>query len=529
MTRRTPSGHSAAEIATRKPIKQAISIVKRMTRRETTTGRQRNRELVWERVSAHHPRIAISHHLVAGPDEVPPTSGTPGRRSRAPNDHAAVAVVGKSCAPTVPSLQNGRMQKLLALALLCFASVTAFSAPTPAGDWTEFRGPGGQGLSTAAGLPFEWSAAHNISWKQPVPGAGWSSPVVSRGQVFLTTATMAGSELSAGLHVFCFEATTGRIAWHTEVFATAGLPPQPLHQVNTPACPTPLVDGERLYVYFGHHGAACLDRAGKIIWRNQRLRFDPVPGNGGSPILAGDRLIYVAECATAPFVMALDTLTGKTLWKIPRDLPSKMKFSFGTPLLIAIAGRTQIVIPGPRAVSAFDPTDGREIWSVRYRGDGALAPRPVFAHGLVFVSAGYLRSDLLAIRPDGRGDVTDTHVVWRASKGAPLGPALLALGDELYAVNHAGLATCWDARTGQVHWQEKIGGPHSAAPLAANGRLYFLAESGTTTVLKAGREFAVLATNLLGETAFASPAAIDGALFIRTTHHLYRIGETRPH
>ena len=454
--------------------------------------------------------------------------GTPGRRSRSPNDRAAVGA-GKSCAPTVPCLENVRMQKLLALALLRFASVTAFSAPTPAGDWTEFRGPGGQGLSTAVGLPFEWSAAHNISWKQPVPGAGWSSPVVSRGQVFLTTATMAGGELSAGLHVFCFDAATGRIAWHTEVFATAGLPPQPLHQVNTPACPTPLVDGERLYVYFGHHGAACLDRTGKIIWRNQRLRYDPVPGNGGSPILAGDRLIYVAECATAPFVMALDTLTGKTLWKIPRDLPPKMKFSFGTPLLIAIAGRTQIVIPGPRAVSAFDPLDGREIWSVRYRGDGALAPRPVFAHGLVFVSAGYLRSDLLAIRPDGRGDVTDTHVVWRASKGAPLGPALLALGDELYAVNQAGLATCWDARTGQVHWQEKIGGPHSAAPLAANGRLYFLAESGATTVLKAGREFAVLATNLLDETAFASPAAIDGALFIRTTHHLYRIGETSPH
>ncbi len=418
------------------------------------------------------------------------------------------------------------MQKLLTLALLCLAPLAALGAPPPAADWPEFRGPTGQGLSAAAELPLTWSAEKNTLWKQPVPGAGWSSPVVSRGQIFLTTATLAGSEMSAGLHVVCFETATGLIAWHTEVFATAGVPPPPLHQLNTAACPTPIIDGERLYVYFGHHGAACLDRTGKIMWRNHRLRFDPVPGNGGSPVLAGDRLIYVAECATAPFIMALDKHSGKTLWKVPRVLPSKMKFSFGSPLLIQVAGRSQIVIPGSRSVSAFDPTDGREIWRVRYRGDGALAPRPVFAHGLVFVAAGYVRSDLLAIRPDGHGDVSDTHVAWRASKGAPLAPALLALGDELYAVNNAGLATCWDAQTGHVHWQEKIGGTHSAAPLAANGRLYFLAEDGTTTVLKAGREFAVLATNLLGETAFASPAAIDGALFIRTTHHLYRISET---
>lgn len=418
------------------------------------------------------------------------------------------------------------MKNLLALALLCFATagLRVSAAPAAAAEWTEFRGPTGQGLATASGLPLEWSAEKNIVWQQPVPGSGWSSPVVSRGQLFLTTATMAGGEMSAGLHVFCYAADSGKLAWHTEVFATAGLPPQPMHQLNTPACPTPIVDGDRLYVYFGHHGAACLDLTGKIIWRNQRLRFDPVPGNGGSPVIVGDRLIYVAECATAPFVMALDKHTGKTLWKIPRELPAKMKFSFGTPLAIEVAGRPQLVIPGSHAVSALDPANGQELWQVRYRGDGALAPRPVFAHGLVFVSAGYLRSDLVAIRPDGHGDVTDTHVVWRASKGAPLAPALLPLGDELYAVNNSGLATCWDARTGQVHWQEKIGGPHSASPVAADGRLYFLAEDGTTTVLKAGREFVLLATNRLGEPAFASPAPVDGALFLRTTKHLYRLG-----
>lgn len=394
----------------------------------------------------------------------------------------------------------------------------------PAPDWTEYRGPTGQGVSTAAQLPTEWSAEKNVVWKQPVPGSGWSSPVVSRGRIYLTTATLAGEEPAAGLHVFCFEAETGRVAWHTEVFATAGLPPPPTHQLGSPACPTPIIEGDRLYVYFGHHGAACLDLTGKILWRNPRLLFDPIPPNGGSPILAGDRLVYVAECATAPFVVALDKHTGKTLWRRPHALQAKLKFSFGTPLLIEVAGRPQIVIPGRYAVSALDPADGRELWRVRYRADSALAPRPVFAHGLVFVSAGQLRSDLLAIRPDGSGDVTDTHVAWRASKGAPLAPALVVLSDELYAVNNAGIATCWDARTGRVHWQERIGGPHSASPIAGAGRLYFLAEDGTTRVVPAGREFSLLATNPLGEPAFASPAATEGALFLRTTRHLYRLG-----
>ena len=409
------------------------------------------------------------------------------------------------------------MKRTLALALGVWAAVAA------AQDWPEFRGPTGQGIAADADLPREWSTTKNVVWKQPVPGAGWSSPVVSRGQVFLTTVT-AGGETSPSLSVLCFDVATGKPQWSTEIFTAGGPPPSASHGRSSPAASTPIVEGERVYVYFGHHGTACLDRAGKIIWRNNRLRFDPVPGSGGSPILAGDRLIYVADCATAPFVVALDRHTGKTLWRVPRLLPSKMKFSFGTPLLITAGGREQVVIVGSGAVSAFDSADGREIWRVRYARDSSVGPRPVFAHGLVFVAAGFLRTELLAIRPDGNGDVTDTHVAWRVTKGAPLTPALVAVGEELYGVNDAGLASCWEPKTGKMIWQEKVAGAYAAAPVAADGRIFFLNEDGVTTVVNAGREFDVLATSPLGESALASSAVAEGSFFIRTAEHLWRIG-----
>lgn len=416
---------------------------------------------------------------------------------------------------------------ILAVVFGCCGRVAVVAAtPTALAvqhDWPEFRGATGQGQAEAGALPLEWSATKNVVWKQPVLGTGWSSPVVSRGQIFLTTAT-AGGESSPGLRVLCFDAATGTTQWSTEIFTAGGPPPPVSHGRSSPAASTAVVEGERVYVYFGHHGAACLDRAGKIIWRNARLRFDPVPGSGGSPILAGDRLIYVADCATAPFVVALDKHTGKTLWRVPRPLPPKMKFSFGTPLLIMVGGREQIVIPGSGAVSALDPQDGRELWRVRYARDSSVGPRPVFAHGLVFVAAGFLRTELLAIRPDGQGDVTDTHVAWRITKGAPLTPALVAAGEELYGVNDAGLATCWEPKTGTAIWQEKLAGAYSAAPVAADGRIFFLNEEGVTTVLKAGREFAILATNPLGASALASSAVAGGSLFVRTTEHLHRIG-----
>lgn len=407
--------------------------------------------------------------------------------------------------------------RLVAAAWL-FAAASAWGAE----NWPQYRGATGQGNAVATDLPAEWSTAKNVAWKQPVPGAGWSSPVLDGGRVYLTSgvATAAGD---ATLHVWCFDAATGRIEWNTEIFASVVERPRPGQEKSPLASATPVIDGEFIYVYFAHHGAACLDRAGRVVWRNPRLRFDPGTANAGSPVVVGDRLVYLAEGMIAPSVAALDKHTGKTLWRVPRTLPAKIKFSFGTPLAIAVAGRTQLIVPSDGFVAALDPQDGREIWRVRHSENYAVMSRPVFAHGLLYVSAGYSRGELRAIRPDGEGDVTDTHVVWRTIKGAPITAGLVAVGEELYAVNDAGVVTCWEAATGDVVWQERLPGNYAASPVAADGRIYFQNETGLGTVVRAGRTFEVLASNDLGEPTLASYAFAERAIFIRTAGHLYRI------
>lgn len=407
---------------------------------------------------------------------------------------------------------------LLRIALLN-ASTFTFAATT---DWPEFRGPTGQGISTATGLPTEWSSTKNVSWKIAVPGAGWSSPAISGGQIFLTTGVTNPSG-GVALRALAFDVASGRSLWDTEIFSATEASVQPVHTKNSPASPTALFDGDRLYIHFGHHGTACLDRAGKVLWRNNSLRFDPLHGNGGSPALVGDLLVFNSDGTKEPFVAALNKSTGSLAWKTPRTAKVKQNFSFCTPLVITVNGNTQIITPGSGAVSALDPKDGREIWQARYGNGYSVVPRPVFAHGLLFIATGYNRADLLAIRADGEGDVTDTHITWRTTKGAPLTPSVVVVGDELYAVADSGVASCFDAKTGTVHWQERLEGNYSASPIAAGGLIYFLSEDGIGTVVKAARTFEKIATNKLGERTLASYAVADGALFIRSATHLYRI------
>ena len=248
-------------------------------------------------------------------------------------------------------------------------------------------------------------------------------------------------------------------------------------------------------------------------------------GNGGSPVLAGDKLVFNCDGESDPCVVALDKNSGALVWKTPRNVPVNSTFSFCTPLLITVNGRPQIITPGAGAVMALDPQDGRELWRVRYGQGYSVVPRPVFAHNLLFIATGFNRADLLAIRPDGEGDVTDSHIAWRTTKGAPLTPSVVVVGDELYVVNDAGLASCFDARTGKIHWQERLAGNYSASPLAAGDRIYFQNETGVGTVLAASTTFTKLATNDLRERTLASYAVAENAFFIRTEKHLYRIGQ----
>jgi outer membrane protein assembly factor BamB len=391
-------------------------------------------------------------------------------------------------------------------------------------DWPEFRGPTGQGMAHGGGFPLRWSPTENVIWKQTLPGKGWSSPIVCGGRVFLTSAVPSKDDPGAdqSLQALCLDADTGKVLWQREVFRQNGRTAPRIHTKNSHASPSPVTDGQRLYVHFGHQGTACLDLAGTILWKKADLKYQPVHGNGGSPILVGDALVFSVDGSDQQYLVALEGATGKVRWKTARRTDAFKKFSFGTPLVISVNGQPQIISTGSEVLAGYDPRTGTEIWWLAHDGY-SVVPRAVFGHGLVFVCTGYESPRLLAIRPDGQGDVAKTHVAWTERKAIPLNPSPLLFGDELYLVSDNGIATCLDAKTGRLHWRERLGGTYSASPVFAEGRIYFQSENGKGVVLKAGRQFERLAVNDIGERTLASYAAVDGALFIRTESSLYRI------
>jgi outer membrane protein assembly factor BamB len=391
-------------------------------------------------------------------------------------------------------------------------------------DWPQFRGPTGQGLSTATNVPTEWSTTKNVAWEMDVPGQGWSSPVIAGGRVYLTTAIGAGTG-AVSLHVLCMDAASGKPVWDTDVFRPDPAAALKKHPKNSPASATPIVADGKIYVHFGHLGTAALDLSGKVLWRQTSLKYPPVHGNGGSPVLLGDRLIFNCDGAANPFIVALDAGTGDVKWKTPRNTTAKKNFSFCTPLVIDVEGKTQIISPGSGFVGAYDPADGHEMWRVRYGEGYSVVPRPVFAFGLLFLSSGFDSAVLYAIKPDGAvGDATADHIAWTQKVGAPHTPSTLVVGDELYFISDLGVATCVDARSGELCWTHKFGGGFSASPVFADGHVYFQNEAGKGYVVKAEKTFTLVAENDLEERSLASYAVSYGALFVRTEKHLWRIG-----
>jgi len=387
-------------------------------------------------------------------------------------------------------------------------------------DWPQFRGPTGQGHSTETGLPIEWSESRNIVWKTPVPGRGWSSPVVADGRIWLTTAT---KDKGTSLRALAYDVENGRELINVEVFhlRSADL----TNPKNSHASPTPIVEGDRVYVHFGAQGTAALSTSGEIIWKT-RLPYESQHGNGGSPTLYGDLLIVSCDGSDDAFVAALDKRTGKTRWKASRRQPFDQAYS--TPLIIRVGERDEIVSVGAYRAAAYDPPTGKEIWRVSYADGFSNVPRPVYGHGLVYIATGFQQPSLLAVRADGTGDVTKTHIAWTLRRAAPLTPSPLLVGDELYVVNDGGIATCLDAKSGAPRWIQRLGGgDYSASPVLADARIYFLSESGVATVIAPGKEFRRLATNTLDGDTLASMAIAAGSIFIRTDSHLYRIAEKR--
>lgn len=401
------------------------------------------------------------------------------------------------------------------------------STAATAEDWPAFRGPAGNGISTESSLPPRWDEATNVVWRKEIAGGGWSSPCLSAGKIYLTAAVPVDpakeKESDLSLRAICLDAASGDLLWDEEIFLQSAADAPKIHGKNSHASPTPWVDGDRLFVHFGHMGTACLTKDGKTVWKTQELAYQPVHGNGCSPILVGDLLVFSCDGGKEPFVAALDANTGNLRWKFmrPGDPPPKT-FAFCTPTAITVGGKTQIITPGAGSVSALNPADGTEIWRVKHEGYSVI-PKPVFAHGLVFISTSYDAASILAIKPDGVGDVTETHVVWTAKRGAPHTPSLLVVGDELYAVADRGLLTCFDAKSGEQHYQERIGGNYSSSPVFGDGRIYIQSEEGNGITVKPGKEFVKLDDLGFKERTLSSYGVGGGAIFVRTEKALYRI------
>lgn len=381
-------------------------------------------------------------------------------------------------------------------------------------DWPEFRGPTGQGHSDERGLPLTWSETSNIKWKVPIPGGGWSSPSIQKDRIWLTTATDEGRSL----RVVAVDFATGKITQDVEVFRLKSSPK--LNPKNSYASPTPVLDGDRVYVHFGALGTACLSQSGEIVWKT-RLDYDNGQhGPGGSPVVYDDLLILSCDGMEIQFVVALDKMTGKVKWKKYRQGNQ----AYTTPLVLRLSAGDQVVSPGAFRAVSYDPKTGKEIWEVRY-GDGfSNVPRPVYGNGLVFICTGFQQPSLMAVRVDGRGDVTKSHVAWTVSRGVSLTPSPLLIGDELYMISDNGIASCIDSKTGKPHWQVRLGGNHSASPVYADQRIYFLNEDGESVIISPGQQFNALARNQLNGRTLASMAVSGSSIFIRSDTHLYRIG-----
>jgi outer membrane protein assembly factor BamB len=396
-------------------------------------------------------------------------------------------------------------------------SATMANAQTAgAQEWPQFRGPTGQGHSTATGLVASFSETKNILWKSPVPGLGWSSPVVGAGKVWLTAAT---GDRDVSLRLLAFDLANGHQTINVEVFRVRS--PRDINPKNSWASPTPIVDGDRVFVHFGADGTAAVKTSGEILWKKQ-FPYESQHGAGGSPIVYGDLLIFSCDGSDAAFVVALEKETGKVRWRTNRRSPYDQAYT--TPLVIRVGDRDQLISIGAYRAGAYDPLTGKEIWRVSYRDGFSNVPRPVFGHGLVYIATGFQQPSLLAVKPDGSGDVSKTNVAWTLSRGAPLTPSPLLVGDELFVVNDGGILSCVDARSGTLHWQQRLGGSYSASPVLADGRLFFQSEEGVVSVIAPGKEFRLLTRNTLDGSMLATLAVADGSLFIRTDSFLYRIG-----
>lgn len=422
---------------------------------------------------------------------------------------------------------------------LILPALLILSCEASRASWPEFRGPTGDGHVPApanaelAGLPLRWSETENVRWKTAIPHRGWSTPVVLNDQVWITTATEDGHDFYA----ICVDANSGKVQFNQKLFHSEN--PESLGNgasMNSYATSSSFIEPGRVYVHFGSFGTACLDTTtAKVIWKRDDLLCRHYRGASSSIVSFENLIILTFDGADLQYHVALDKATGATVWKTNRSvawndehIPGQMakdgdlRKAHSTPLIVNASGKIQLLSAGAKAAYGYDPGTGRELWRVQYP-DWSTAPRPVYRDGLAYFVTGLSKRELLAVKTDGEGDITDTGIVWRLRTHVGKYASPLLVDDLIYTAAEESFVSCVDAVSGEVVWTERIGGKFAASPIFADGRLYFFDQQGTTTILKPGRKFELLAQNVLDDGFMASPAASGRALFLRTKTHLYRI------
>jgi len=410
-------------------------------------------------------------------------------------------------------------------------------------EWPEWRGPGGQGISTAKNLPVKWTDSENVAWKTAIPGRGWSSPVIDGKQIWVTTAheTVASPEAAkerlkkntgdqpltlldkVDLHAVCVDRETGAILH--DILLITEKEPQWVHKLNSYASPTPFIDDGFLYCHFGTFGTACVDmRAGKLVWTNTDLHVMHENGPGGSAIVWKDLVIFHLDGSDIQYIAALNKKTGQLAWKTMRSgemrTNPQLKKSYGTPVVTQLNGQDVLISPASDWLYGYEPASGRELWKMSYGMLGfSITPRPVLGHGMLFMSTGFSKPAILGIKLDG----SKPEIAWKFPQGAPTMSSPLLVGDELYFSSDNGLFTCLDAKTGKENYRERLGGNVSSSPIVADGKIYLGNRDGLMYVIQPGKEFKLLAKNELPGAIMATPAAVDSALYVRTEKALFRL------
>lgn len=432
---------------------------------------------------------------------------------------------------SLPCLAAVRAAFLLSSSLLVLPTIDARA------DWPSFRGPHGDGQAPhTTGLPLNWSEQENVRWKTPIPDKGWCTPVALEGKIWLTSASADGKDYSA----YCVDAASGKLLHSVALFHSDA--PEPLgNAVNCYAAPSSAIEPGRVYVHFGSYGTACLDNAsGRVLWKRNDLPCRHYRGPSSSVVLFENLVILTMDGADLQYHVALDKKTGKTVWKTDRsvewnDANSKSKYAkdgdlrkaHSTPLIVTVDGSPLMLSAGAKAAYGYDPRTGRELWRVQYSSWSA-APMPLYRKGLAYFVTGHGKTELIAVRLGGKGDITETNIAWRIDSMVPKTASPVIVDDLLYMISDDGLVTCVEAETGKQVWRQRLPDKYAASPIHAEGRLYFCNQKGQTTVIKPGRSCEILATNSLESGFMASPAVEGNDLILRTRTHLYRIGAAKP-